>query len=53
MAVGKLDCELLWPSRLHQRDRLGTVVTVVVTLSPATSPSARSRETATASASSR
>jgi hypothetical protein len=48
MVVGELDCELLWPRRLHQRVRLGTVVTVVVTSSPA-----RSREPTAASASSR
>ena len=37
MAAGELDFELLRPCRLHYRVRLGTVVTVVVTSSSATS----------------
>jgi hypothetical protein len=53
MVVGELDFELLQPRCLYQRVRLGTVVMVVVTSSSATSLSARSREPAVASASSR
>jgi hypothetical protein len=46
MAMGELGCELLRSRRLHQRDCLGTVITMVVTSSPATSPSARSARSA-------
>ncbi|XP_066342090.1 uncharacterized protein [Miscanthus floridulus] len=42
MAAGQLALELLRPCRLHYRVHLGKVVTLVVTSSPATSPTASS-----------
>ena len=46
MAAGQLALELLQPCHLHYRVRLGKVVTLVVTSSPVTSPTASSRRTA-------
>ena len=46
MAAGQLALELLQPCHLHYRVRLGKVITLVVTSSPVTSPTASSRQRA-------